>query len=84
MTPAEQALAHILIRDAAESLELAIGWVCMVRHDEHPEFPPTVWGVFTEAAAALEFASIRERELNQEGEDGFRVLALPVLPASLD
>lgn len=81
MTPAEKALAMIVARDAIESLDRAVGWVAVVRHDAYPEFPPTVWGTFDEAPAALEFAATREAELNAEGEDGFRVVVLPVLGA---
>ena len=80
MTPQEMALALIIARDAEESLERATGWVTFVRHVDHPDFPPTIWGSFAEPAAALEFAAKREAELNVEGEQGFRVVPLPILP----
>jgi len=79
MTPAEKALAFILAREATENLERAVGWVALVRHIDHSDFPPTVWGTFAEAPAALEFAAKHEGELNQEREEGFRVIVLPVL-----
>jgi hypothetical protein len=84
MTPSEKALALILAREAEEAWERAVGWVAFVRHRDHPNFPPTVWGTFEEAPAALEFAASREAELNVEGETGFRIDVLPVLPLSRD
>ena len=83
MTPerARAVLDLLAARDTQDSFERATGWAVLCAHDESPEMR-TLYGPFAEPAAALEWAAGLERDLNTEGEEGFRCLVLPIMPAT--
>ena len=74
-------LGLLAARDARDSFERATGWAVLCAHDESPEMR-TLYGPFAEPAAALEWAAEFERGLNTDGEEGFRCLVLPIMPAT--
>ena len=84
MTPEQRAadiLGFLAVRDAQDSFERATGWAVLCAHNESPEVR-TLYGPFAQPAAALEWAAGLERDLNTEGEEGFRCLVLPIMPAT--
>jgi hypothetical protein len=77
----DELLARIAGGDARDELECALGWTVVVRHEDMPENILGLYG-FQEPAAAMSWASANQAELNEEpGEDGFRCVVLPIMPA---
>jgi hypothetical protein len=81
VTPENQLLALIAARDAQDSFSRAIGWTVAVTHADDLAGDLTLYGTFSEPAAALAWAADFEAGLNTEGEEGFRCLVLPLMPA---
>ena len=83
MTPerARAVLDLLAARDAQDSFRRATGWAVLCAHIESPEMR-TLYGPFAQPAAALAWAAGLKRDLNTEGEEGFRCLVLPIMPAT--
>lgn len=80
MTPdaAERVLALIALREAQEELRHSGGWAVAVTHENGLGGVLTLWGPYSEPAAALELAATVESELNIDGEEGFRCHVCPL------
>jgi len=82
VNPHAYLLGQLAARDAQEAFSRAVGWVVICAHDEHRQATETLLGPFQEPGAALAYAAAHEREMREEGDEGWRCTVHPIMPVS--